>query len=311
MFRRPSCIASNFFTINNFNRYTNGKQVNNASIYFAFRQTLSTSASSSSSSVDTVNRIVTLGDLEYIPGSRKKRIRWGRGTGSGRGKLCGYGHQKAGNVPRGYEGGQTPYWKRLPKVGMHYPVNKKNYEPINVGDIQRFIDMGRLKPTPNGLTTMRQLYEAGLFSRWTDGVKLLGNEKDQIKTPIHLEVVSASRSAIEAVEAVGGTVTTVHFNELALRAHFKPTKFSIFPRRARPPPKSMRYYLDKSNAGYMAPEIIIRNMKLFGSVTSEEKCIEEHNKLMSMRRNIMQTNGIFKVGEFDIVDTNGTIKKLK
>ena len=86
----------------------------------------------------------------------------------------------------------------------------------------------------------------------------------------------ASEDAIQAVEAAGGTITCVHFNKLALRALLKPYKFDILPRRARPPPKLMNYYLDRTKAGYLSPEVQMRNLKLFGAVTSEEKLREEH-----------------------------------
>jgi len=91
-----------------------------------------------------------------------------------------------------------------------------------------------------------------------------------------LEVSRASEDAIQAVEAAGGTITCVHFNKLALRALLKPYKFDILPRRARPPPKLMNYYLDRTKAGYLSPEVQMRNLKLFGAVTSEEKLREEH-----------------------------------
>ncbi len=109
-----------------------------------------------------------------------------------------------------------------------------------------------------------------------------------MKTPIHLEVSFASTEAIKAVEAAGGTVTCVHFNKLALRALIKPLKFDILPRRARPSPKIIDYYLDKEKAGYLSPEIQLRNLKLFGSVTSEEQCREDHLKVMHMRRKYIQ-----------------------
>jgi len=86
------------------------------------------------------------------------------------------------------------------------------------------------------------------------------------------------------VEAAGGTVTTVHFNRLALRALTKPLKFELFPRRARPQPTAMPYYLDKNKAGYLSPEVQIRNMKLFGAVTSERAVREEHERFMDLRR---------------------------
>jgi len=150
--------------------------------------------------------------------------------------------------------------------------------------IQEFIDMGRLTPKPDGLVTMRDLLTCGIISRVRDGVKLLAKGKKELRTPIHLEVSRASEGAIAAVEAAGGTVTTVHFNRLALRALTKPLKFELFPRRARPQPSAMGYYLDNSKAGYMSPEIQIRNLKLFGAVTSEQALRDEHERYMDLRR---------------------------
>ena len=105
-----------------------------------------------------------------------------------------------------------------------------------------------------------------------------------MKTPIHLEVSSASAEAIKAVEAAGGTVTCVHFNKLALRALIKPYKFEILPRRARPPPGIVDYYLDRTKAGYLSPEIQTRNLKLFGTVTSEDALKAEHDRFMEAKR---------------------------
>jgi hypothetical protein len=105
-----------------------------------------------------------------------------------------------------------------------------------------------------------------------------------VKTPIHLEVSAASAEAIKAVEAAGGTVTCVHFNKLALRALIKPYKFEILPRRARPPPGVVDYYLDRTKAGYLSPEIQTRNLKLFGTVTSEDALKAEHDRFMEAKR---------------------------
>lgn len=94
----------------------------------------------------------------------------------------------------------------------------------------------------------------------------------------------ASKEAIAAIEGIGGTVTCVHLNTLALRALVKPYKFELLPRRARPPPKIVNYYLDKTKNGFLSPEIQIRNMKLFGTVTSEKKYRDEHDKYMQAKR---------------------------
>lgn len=111
---------------------------------------------------------------------------------------------------------------------------------------------------------------------------------EELKSAIHLEVSFASRAAIKAIEDAKGTVTCVHFNRLALRALIKPLKFDILPRRARPSPKIMEYYLDKSVCGYLSPEIQARNLALFGYVTSEAESREEFHKVMHMRRHLIK-----------------------
>ena len=167
-----------------------------------------------------------------------QRRRWGRGIGSNRGKTCGWGHQKSRSTPRAFEGGQTPLYKRLPKIGFHN-FGAREMQILNIDKIQQFIDMGRLQPSSTSMITMRDLIATGLVSQLRDGVKLLANGKDEFKSPIHLEVSAASTDAISAIEKAGGTVTCVHFNKLALRSLVKPYKFDILPHRARPPPRLM------------------------------------------------------------------------
>lgn len=156
--------------------------------------------------------------------------------------------------------------------------------PVNLDKVQEFIDMGRIQPPRNFFLTMRDLVQSGLIVDVKDGVKLLANGKEKLKVPVHFEVTSASAEAIKAVEAAGGTVTCTHFNTLALRALVKPYKFDLLPQRARPPPKLMQYYLDKTKAGYLSPEVQLRNLKLFGALTSEDKLREEHDAFMAVHR---------------------------
>lgn len=233
------------------------------------------------------NRILSLDRLTVIPGSRKKRKRVGRGVGSGRGKTSTYGHQFSASTPRQFEGGQTAFWKRMPKSGFKNP-NARDLAYLNVGKLQQFIEQGRLvvpgSPEQPAQITMRDLRLAGLVSSVKEGIKLLANDKDTLKTPLHLEVSMASASAIQAVEAAGGTVTCAHFNPLALRALLKPYKFTLLPLRARPNPKIIGYYLDHEKRGYLSPEVQIRNLKLFGAVTSEERMRAEHERYMAARR---------------------------
>lgn len=234
-------------------------------------------------SSERLGKILALNDLTYIAGSRKVRKRVGRGVGSGLGKTSGHGHQMSRSTPRAFEGGQTPLYKRLPKIGFTNS-GAHDYQILNLQVVQDYIDMGRLKVKPNELITMRDLYDCGIISRVKDGIKLLAKGKARFTHPIHLEVTCASGSAIKTVEAAGGTVTAVHFNKLALRALIKPTCFSILPRRARPPPKIIGLYLDKTMCGFLSPEIQLRNTQLFGTVTSEDKCRKEHLQLMELNR---------------------------
>ena len=227
---------------------------------------------------------------ELSPLPRKVRRRVGRGIGSARGKNSKKGHQFSPSTPRAFEGGQTPLYKRLPKIGFRRGNLEIDMQPLNLDKLQRWIDMGRIKPKDNEMLTMRDFLESGLVSRVKDGVKLLAKNKSDLRTPVHLEVSRASEGAIASVEAAGGTVTCVHFNRLALRSSTKPVKFDLFPMRARPNPSTMNYYLDKNKAGFLSPEVQLRNIKLFGSdnVTTEEKMAKEHEALMKLKRHVLR-----------------------
>ena len=192
-----------------------------------------------------------------------KARRVGRGIGSSKGKTCGRGHKgqkaRSGGGPSPlFEGGQTPFYKRIPKRGFKNS-NAQPMVPINVGTLQDYIDMGRLVVTEKNKDkplTMKDLVNAGITKASTikHGIKLLGKGKERLRTPFKIEISRASNAAIEAVENVGGEVTTVHYNRLALRALLKPEKFDIIPRRARPPPRLMQYYTDHEKRGYLSPE---------------------------------------------------------
>ena len=147
-----------------------------------------------------------LNELTDRPGATKAKKRLGRGPGSGLGKTSGRGvkGQKArsGVAIKGFEGGQMPLHRRLPKRGFSNIFAKK-YNELNLGRIQEALDSGRLdgkKPI-----TVEALKEAGLIRRAKDGVRLLG--QGEIKGKLAFEVTGASASAIKAVEAKGGTVT--------------------------------------------------------------------------------------------------------
>jgi len=140
------------------------------------------------------------------PGATKAKKRLGRGIGSGLGKTAGKGTKgqkaRAGVAIKGFEGGQMPLHRRLPKRGFNNIFAKKLNE-INLGRIQQAVDAGVLdgkKPI-----TVAALKEAGLIRREKDGVRLLGN--GELKAKLAFEITGASQSAIKAVEAKGGTVT--------------------------------------------------------------------------------------------------------
>ena len=146
-----------------------------------------------------------LNQLSDNPGSRKARMRVGRGIGSGKGKTAGRGGkgQKArtGVAIKGFEGGQMPLHRRIPKRGF-LPPHQKLWQIVNLGALQKAIDENRLDAgQPIDSAAMQA---AGLFKQVHDGVRLLG--KGEIKTKIEVKVAGASASAIAAVEKAGGKV---------------------------------------------------------------------------------------------------------
>ena len=193
-------------------------------------------------------------------------MRVGRGIGSSKGKTCGRGHKgqksrSGGGVSPMFEGGQTQFFKRIPKRGFKNK-NAEAMTPVNVGTLQDYIDMGRLVPSDEPFT-IKNLADAGIVkpSSVKHGVKILAKGKERVKTPFKIEISRASEEAIAAIESVGGEITTVHYNRLALRALLKPEKFDIIPKRARPPPKLMQYYTDYDKRGYLSPEIQMKKVE--------------------------------------------------
>ncbi|XVE92982.1 hypothetical protein REPUB_Repub01dG0150600 [Reevesia pubescens] len=185
--------------------------------------------------------LLSLNDLRgNVP--RKQKTRKGRGIGSGKGKTAGRGHkgQRArGNGKLGFEGGQTPMRRRLPKRGFKNPFSL-TFQPVGLGKIAKLINAGKIDS--HELITMKTLKDAGAIGKQIeDGVRLMGRGAEQIKWPIHLEVSRVTVRAKEAVEAAGGSVRRVHYNKLGFRALLKPEWFEkkgrLLPKPARPPPK--------------------------------------------------------------------------
>jgi large subunit ribosomal protein L15 len=147
-----------------------------------------------------------LNQLAPHPGSRQAPKRIGRGIGSGTGKTAGRGHKgqraRAGSATRTFEGGQMPIYRRLPKRGFKNPF-RKVYAPVNFDRLQAAVDGGRLDPgKPVDLAALRG---AGLVSKELHGVRLLA--RGELKSALTIEVHSASRAAVAAVERAGGTLT--------------------------------------------------------------------------------------------------------
>ena len=147
-----------------------------------------------------------LHELSDNAGATKKRKRVGRGPGSGTGKMGGRGikgqKSRSGVAINGYEGGQMPLYQRLPKRGFNKP-NRKAFAVINLGLIQKFIDAKKLDA--KSAITEDALIASGLVRRKLDGVRILA--KGEITSKVALEVTGASKSAVEAVEKAGGSLT--------------------------------------------------------------------------------------------------------
>jgi large subunit ribosomal protein L15 len=150
--------------------------------------------------------IMKLNQLSDNQGAVKSRKRVGRGPGSGTGKTGGRGlkgqKSRSGVAIKGYEGGQMPIYMRLPKRGFNVP-NPKRYAVINLGLIQKFIELKKLK-IDNSITE-DALILSGLVTRKFNGVRILA--KGKITSKIDLVVTGASRAAVKAVEEAGGTVS--------------------------------------------------------------------------------------------------------
>jgi len=147
-----------------------------------------------------------LNELRDNPGAARKSKRVARGPGSGKGKTAGRGikgqKSRSGVTIGGYEGGQMPLYRRLPKRGFTKP-NVKSYAVVNLGQIQAFVDAGKLDAKAE--VTEDALVAAGVVRRKLDGVRVLA--KGEVKAKLKLSVTGASRAAIAAVEKAGGTLT--------------------------------------------------------------------------------------------------------
>jgi len=141
-----------------------------------------------------------LHEMQYTEGARKDIKRLGRGPGSGQGKTAGKGHKgqnarSGGGVAIGFEGGQTPLYKRIPKRGFTN-FQRVEYAVINLKDLNKFED--------GTVVTNELLKQSGMVKKQLDGIKVLGN--GELTKKLTIKVNKVSKSAKEAIEKAGGTV---------------------------------------------------------------------------------------------------------
>ncbi|TJZ90004.1 50S ribosomal protein L15 [Paracoccus gahaiensis] len=146
-----------------------------------------------------------LHEIRDNDGANRTKKRVARGPGSGKGKTAGRGikgqKSRSGVAIGGYEGGQMPLYRRLPKRGFTKP-NAKHYAVVNLGQIQGFIDAGKIDGTAE--LTEDALVASGLVRRKLDGIRLLA--KGELSGAMTITVTGASKAAVEAVEKAGGKV---------------------------------------------------------------------------------------------------------
>ena len=147
-----------------------------------------------------------LNEITDNPGAHKKRVRIGRGIGSGVGKTGGRGGKgqtaRSGVRIKGFEGGQMPLHRRLPKRGFNKPFGLK-FNEVNLDRVQQAIDAKKLDVS--AVVDAEALIKAGILRRAKDGVRLLG--MGELKSKVQFSVWGASKSAVAAVEKAGGSVT--------------------------------------------------------------------------------------------------------
>src|SRR5689334_20663116 len=147
-----------------------------------------------------------LNEIRDNAGAHYRAKRVGRGIGSGKGKTSARGGKgqtaRTGVALNGFEGGQTPLHRRLPKRGFNNKVFRKDFNIVNLGRLQTALDAGKLKA--DGTLNGAALVASGLVRRLRDGVRLLA--KGELRTAITIEVAGASKAAIAAVEKAGGRV---------------------------------------------------------------------------------------------------------
>lgn len=144
-----------------------------------------------------------LHNLQYNEGARQDRKRLGRGQGSGQGKTAGKGHKgqnarSGGGVAIGFEGGQTPLYKRIPKRGFNN-INRVEYAIVNLSSLNVFED--------GAVVTIEMLLEKRIINKTLDGVKILG--QGELEKKLTVQANTFSKSAIESIEKLGGKAEVI------------------------------------------------------------------------------------------------------
>lgn len=206
--------------------------------------------------------ISALGALKPSINSTKTYRRVGRGPSSTKGKTSGRGQkgQKArGTVHPWFEGGQTPIYKRFPKIGFTN-VHSKSLVPVNLERIMWFHKKGRLDLKEGEVLNMKKMKDIGIITgNVKHGVKILARGQFGFDLPIKVEASAASARAIRSIENAGGSFIARYFTELGLKAHLNPEWFlkkrGRLPLPARPTKrKHIEFYSSEENRGYLVME---------------------------------------------------------
>lgn len=215
-----------------------------------------------------------MGNLHPPKDSQVNQKRLGRGPGSGHGKTSGRGQkgQKArGSVPNWFEGGQTPIYKIYPKRGF-FRYQQLDLAEVSLAKIQQFVDSGRLQLEDGETLTMKKMKECGLISgTMKDGVAVLGTGAHNYKLNISIEASKASKTAVQAIEAVGGKFVSQFYSRyLGYRVHHSPEWFvrnrGYLPLQAKPiARKDIQFYSDPDRNGYLHDSDYVKQIK-FGRV---------------------------------------------
>lgn len=237
----------------------------------------------------SIRQSSTIGFLRPNPGAVVSYKRLGRGPASGKGKTSGRGQkgQKArGKVPHWLEGGQTPFYKRFPIIGFKRP-HRKVYSDLNLERIQQFWNDDRIPLKAGETLTIKVMKECGLVTGTIkDGVKILGNGKDEYNVPLNIEASRASGSVIETIENLNHTFTAIYFTKLSLNAHINPEEFLLkkgyVPLPARPTHRrDIEFYSNPDKRGYL-----LQDKSLLLDHIQGETSIKKSTKISALQQQL-------------------------